>query len=220
MNTDKEWTEIFEEMTHEDNDEYKQLREDCSSLLDLELDDFFKFYDSTVNRIFSFNLESKQTEVHIKMYLAIKSFENYKFSLDGKKNQVDFLLSEKEHYLQIATYCLSKLVRHYRSEYGNSDVIEKKIKNISGAIKNSKKDTLLIQGKKLNITERYHIANNILGIDKKIRNINISAADKHKLIAHIMSCNEQTARHLFNGTNSKRTQLREDIVNPYLERLN
>ena len=79
-----------------------------------------------------------------------------------------------------------------------------------------KTPNLLIEGKKLNIVERYHVANKILDIYKKINSKNIPAKEKHKLLALIMGCSEQTGRELFNGTQAKRTRINENIVNPYL----
>lgn len=84
-------------------------------------------------------------------------------------------------------------------------------------IKTSKSN--LIFGKKLNISERYKIANEIFNLESIIQRKNISATEKHKLLALIMGCNQQTARELFNGTQIKRTPIRENIVNKYLNSL-
>ena len=93
----------------------------------------------------------------------------------------------------------------------------KLIKNIKPS---PKKDNLLIDGKKPNISERYKIANDTLDLWNTINNKNISATDKHILLAHILGCSEQVARELFNGTQLKRTPIRETLINDYLKKLN
>ena len=83
-----------------------------------------------------------------------------------------------------------------------------------------KKNNLLIGGKKPNYSERYKIANDTLGLFTNINNRNISQTEKHILLAHILGCSQQVARELFNGTQQKRTPVREDMINKYLDTLN
>lgn len=78
---------------------------------------------------------------------------------------------------------------------------------------------LLINGKKPNMVDRYHIANEVLDIYKVIDKKNISQTEKHDLLAHILGCNQQIARELWNGTQQKRTKFNEDIIIPYLDKL-
>lgn len=82
-----------------------------------------------------------------------------------------------------------------------------------------KKDSLLIGGKKPNISERYKIADDTLNLFDTINKKNISATDKHILLAHILGCSQQVARELFNGTQHKRTPVRENLINDYLKKL-
>lgn len=65
--------------------------------------------------------------------------------------------------------------------------------------------SLLFEGKNLNMSERYQIANKVLDIDTKIRTLkNISDSDKHQLLAYILGIDKDNARHLMNGAyNSK-----------------
>ena len=102
-----------------------------------------------------------------------------------------------------------------RSELGQSIKISETLLNTN---KKLKKDNLLINGKKPNISERYKIANEILGLYEVVNKKNISSTEKHICIAHIMGCNQQTARELFNGTQVKRTPIREDVINLYLKK--
>jgi hypothetical protein len=81
-----------------------------------------------------------------------------------------------------------------------------------------KKDNLLIGGKKPNISERYKIVNELLGVKGIIDKKNISFTEKNILLAHILGCSQQVARELFNGTQEKRTPIREDLINSYLDK--
>ena len=95
-----------------------------------------------------------------------------------------------------------------------------KISNVLQNTKPSpKKNNLLIDGKKPNISERYRIADETLNLFDTINKKNISATDKHILLAHILGCSQQTARELFNGTQLKRTPVREELINDYLKKL-
>ncbi|WP_198151422.1 hypothetical protein, partial [Formosa algae] len=58
-----------------------------------------------------------------------------------------------------------------------------------------------------------------LDLYKNINNRNISQTEKHILMAHILGCSQQVARELFNGTQQKRTPVREEIINKYLDTL-
>lgn len=64
--------------------------------------------------------------------------------------------------------------------------------------------SLLFEGKDLNLSERFKIANEVLGIDKKIRTLNIPDLKKYQLLAYILGCDKDNARNLMNGSyNSK-----------------
>jgi len=64
--------------------------------------------------------------------------------------------------------------------------------------------SLLFEGKNLNLSERYKIANKVINIEKQIRKLNIKELEKHQLLAFILGCDITTARNLYNGTyNSK-----------------
>jgi hypothetical protein len=64
--------------------------------------------------------------------------------------------------------------------------------------------SLLFEGKDLNLSERFKIANKVLDIDKKIRTLNIKELEKYQLLAYILGCDKDNARNLMNGSyNSK-----------------
>ena len=64
--------------------------------------------------------------------------------------------------------------------------------------------SLLLNGEKLNLSERYKIANKLLNIEGKIRTLKIGDLEKYQLLAYILGCDKDNARSLMNGTyNSK-----------------
>lgn len=81
-----------------------------------------------------------------------------------------------------------------------------------------KTESLLLQGKSLNLSERYEIARSTLDIDNKIRTLNISDTEKYKLLGYILGCNSTNARHIMNG--KYQGKIREDILEEYLKTLN
>ncbi len=72
--------------------------------------------------------------------------------------------------------------------------------NEKNVINLKKNKSLLFEGKGLNLSERYKIANKVLNIDKVIRKLNIKDLEKYQLVAHILGCDKDNARHLCNGT--------------------
>jgi hypothetical protein len=60
--------------------------------------------------------------------------------------------------------------------------------------------SLLFNGKDLNLSERFKIANEVLGIDKKIRTLNIPDLKKYQLLAYILGIDKDNARNLMNGS--------------------
>lgn len=58
---------------------------------------------------------------------------------------------------------------------------------------------LLFNGKDLNLSERFKIANKVLDIDNTLRKLKIKDLEKYKLLSYIINCSEDNARHLMNG---------------------
>lgn len=69
-------------------------------------------------------------------------------------------------------------------------------KNTETTIQNK---SLLFDGKPLNLLERFKIADKVLGIDTKIRTLNIADLEKYQLLAYILGCDKDIARNLMNG---------------------
>jgi hypothetical protein len=178
-----------------------------------ELEDAYKL--GKVGRAESQNLRDKyKSDEKVLLFDFVNSFEDI--------NQQINIIGAVVHYLSIHV--------QYKPELNINNSLEKKWIKELRILKNSLKlliepvevkesKKLLINGKKINIVGRYHIAKEVLDIYKIIDRKNISQTEKHDLLAHIMGCNQQTARELWNGTQLKRTKLNEDIINPYLEKL-
>lgn len=136
---------------------------------------------------------------------SIKKTQAFKIDYSILKNPKEFKRLEK--YQQ---YLLDKIyeLKEARKNHHQLPIIEE----------NQSKSPLL-NGKKLNLSERYKIACEICNIYETINKKNISSTQKHLLLAFIMGCSQQVARELFNGTQVKRTPIRDEIINPYLESL-
>lgn len=75
---------------------------------------------------------------------------------------------------------------------------------IQTATKTKTNKSLLFEGKDLNLSERFKIANKVLDIDKKIRTLKIKDLERYQLLAYILGCDKDNARNLMNGSyNSK-----------------
>lgn len=64
--------------------------------------------------------------------------------------------------------------------------------------KTKQNKSLLFEGKELNLSERFKIANKVLGLDTKIRKLNIQDLEKYQLLAFILGCDKDNARNLMN----------------------
>lgn len=82
-------------------------------------------------------------------------------------------------------------------------------------VKKSNKN-LLLDGRDLNLSERFKIANEVLNMDKTIRILKIKDLEKYKLLSYILNCSEDNARHLMN---SKYPSNDRDLTD-YLKELN
>jgi hypothetical protein len=178
------------------SDVYFRLTEKILDFIQ-ELLDLGTYRDERNKKIIDFVDSFLDDEIQFKIAKAIIEYSENRIKVMQQKN------NEKSFY----------------DGYFEGILIKKLKTNIKKFNINLKDNKNLINGKKPNISERYKIANDVCGIFATINKMNISATEKHILLAHIMGCSQQTARELFNGTQVKRTPIREDIVNPYLETL-
>ena len=71
----------------------------------------------------------------------------------------------------------------------------------------------MFEGKDLNLSERFKIANKVLDIDKKIRTLNIRDLEKYQLLAYILGIDKDNARNLMNGTYKSKDRDLTDYFN-------
>ncbi|SOC78849.1 hypothetical protein SAMN06296241_0366 [Salinimicrobium sediminis] len=77
--------------------------------------------------------------------------------------------------------------------------------------------SLLFNGKKLNLTERILIANKVLDFETKIRTLNISDTEKYQLMSYVLGNDVSNVRNVINGT--RPNKVRENEINSYLKDL-
>ncbi len=75
----------------------------------------------------------------------------------------------------------------------------KKILEIEKNLNPKKNKSQLLGGKKLNLLDRYNLANKLVGIENKIRTLNIGDLEKYQLLAYILGCDKDNARDLMNN---------------------
>ncbi len=66
--------------------------------------------------------------------------------------------------------------------------------------KSKQNKSLIFNGKNLNLSERFKIANKLLNINDKLRTLNIKDLEKYQLLAYILGCDKDNARNIMNGS--------------------
>lgn len=146
---------------------------------------------------------------------------------DEKNNELGFLNNELEKFNKVLDDAIKNNVKGSTSnkEHGirNTKIkigfYELKLSRLLSSKKQKQQSkSLMLDGKLLNLKERFKIADEILNISEKIRELNISDMEKYKLISIIFGCNETNARQIING--SYNANVREELINDYLQTLN
>jgi hypothetical protein len=75
--------------------------------------------------------------------------------------------------------------------------------------------SLMLNGKNLNLKDRYTILNKVLDFDKIVHPLNIGELKKYQLLAYILGCDKDNARKLMNGSHDAKYN---DLA-PYLSGL-
>lgn len=160
-------------------------------------------------------LNSKEQDNYRMWKLSDEDF--YKeFRKDEKTTKATTWNPDEEINKQII---LRKRQNYKPSEFENSKVTfyKNKLRLLPIKKQNTKINTgTLLDGKALNLLERFNIANAVLDIDKNIRKLNIPDLKKYELLAFILDCDKDNARNLMNGKYSARLRDLKD----YLDTLN
>lgn len=206
----KEEQEYFYNLLN--TEEYESLRSIGDDYFDLETKAYYLEYDIMLSQAILLTEKNMfETEIAFLSYQYIKLLD-YQDELYEKEIKTPI---EQEMWIEKRGIFLShkrdKVIQLSNNSQNYYFLTSRRIKPIQ-------ESKLLINGKRLNISERYHIANEILNVFDIINKKNISATEKHILLANIIGCSQQTARELFNGTQVKRTPIRENIINQYLDK--
>lgn len=137
-------------------------------------------------------------------YIPYLNDENYKLFCSIIRKRTNYLekLLYKKGIEVIVTYPngdTSLIVRDFKTHI-NIMVENDNLKPINTITKPKTNKSLLFDGKELNLSERFKIANKVLGIDTKIRTLNIPDLEKYQLLAYILGCDKDNARNLMNGS--------------------
>jgi hypothetical protein len=166
------------------NDRFKTYQ---NEFIDVSLIEFIESeYEGIINSYF---LDKKRVNWGLKELELLKNAETKKLKL------LENLLLENN--------CTVKTYFNAHQIQGKGDIIveiteHKKQTPVTNKPKTNK--SLLFDGKELNLSERFKIANKVLGIDTKIRTLNIQDLEKYQLLAYILGCDKDNARNLMNGT--------------------
>lgn len=180
------WYNWYKSVYNENDEERNEPLEEK----DLDYNEIEKNFIQKINAYFikrntvinKYREHCEKTNKHIDAFFFIKesSDHNYKFGF------LEYKLKQIDKSLEL----------------------EKKYENIG--LKNNSSKSLLVKGRKLNLLDRFGLANNILNMEAEIRKLNIKDLEKYKLVALILGCNEDNARDLMNGKyNAKSNDLTE-----------
>lgn len=186
------------------------------------------FFNEFVNNLEFRTEENKSYLIQLcELSILIDSYGKETLQLEGEEDEdnrpknLDLFINT---FIEFFNFCLDiedYLVNTYPEEYYKNDPEEEKSRtllsfkiempnnlvglnneNLNQKTKTNK--SLLLNGKELNLSERFKIANKVLKIDKEIRKLDIPDLKKYLLVAYILGCDKDTARNLMNGTyNSK-----------------
>jgi hypothetical protein len=206
------------------NKNYILIRDHVDYLLELDCEEFSLKYEYMLVRTYILPIPDENGDfsniidytiakflfyLYYKISRAISIIDNYFEHTDEIRKEVSEQMNDTyDDY-------------HFKLNFVNLKIKQSEVNLSLEKIKSSyrKKNVkpILINSKKPNISERYKIANDTLDIYNIINKKNISQTEKHVLLAHILGCSQQVARELFNGTQLKRTPVREKLIDNYLK---
>lgn len=174
--------------------------------------------DKRISQLVGKRYNSKYPDFWIKEKQFIFKFIE---SIENINDQLLVLTGFISHYTEvIAKMKNSFALTEFKQLIKEFKILRESLKLILPNKGQKKQSQNLFSGKKLNISDKYHIACKIFGIDTKLEQMgHLSATEKSVLLSQIMNCNQQTARELINGTQKNRTPIQHNIVDQYLKTL-
>ncbi|MGM1056049.1 MAG: hypothetical protein ACQEWG_09205 [Bacteroidota bacterium] len=214
----------------ENNKYYFVIRENAKYLLSLDEKEFSYDFDYAIakancipvpgiNPITGEEVENA-VETYFLLYLQYKIIRALHILTEYTTHcdKTGKLISERlEETCDIYIFKRQFLELKFQKLHPHKDIhiLKESIKNLGKHKKQSREN--LVNGKQLNLLERYEIANKMFGIDAKIRSLKILDTEKYKLLSLIFDCNPTNARHVMNGKYP--ANVREDLISSYIEDL-
>lgn len=215
----------------ENNEEYSIIRGNVDYLLSLDERKFSYDFDfaiaqanclpisGTENNPMTGKGNENLTELHFLLYLQYK-IARASIILNEYSNHCDIIgkpISKKlEETSDLYHFKMAFLELKFQKLPVHKDlhILKESIKTL-GKPKKTTKAT--IEGKPINLLERYFLLNKLFGLEKTISTFDISKGEKDRLLGLILDCNTTNARHLMNGKYD--AHLRDDALNNYLQTL-
>ena len=99
------------------------------------------------------------------------------------------------------------------------DWLESKLLVLERNSKTKKIAKNTINGKPLNLQERFIIAEEIFGLKKTLNTLNISQKEKHQLLTFVFDCNIDNARKIFNPGKKYDAKIKNELIDEYINNL-
>lgn len=185
-----EYTKFKNNPQNKDKTEFEFLDEYSKKVLDIQ-NEYLRIYDLNDNEVLE----------HIKQ-INFRGYNNFTIEQKNKKNisDIDFINEFRKYHLQkkptfpISEQYLKLVLERISMPIKILDLHSKQTDKTE-----PKSKSLLLNGKKLNLLDRFTLANKVLKMETEIRKLNIQDLEKYKLVALILGCNEDNARDLMNG---------------------
>lgn len=149
-----------------------------------------------VNNIIKGLPEEEPKEVEKKTILELYEYVHRRMIL---------LISYFEHCLEIGKEIDLRWKKKERPDHLLLNFLAKKYNAISETeiilqpYKKKPKEKSLLNGKNLNLLDRFNLANKLLELEKNVRKLNIGDLEKYDLVSYILGCDKDNARNLMNG---------------------
>ena len=147
---------------------------------------------------------AKSTRVYIKLLDRIKHRAKDKVKIRDMNYYAGHLANNS-----LKTIFLSRLLK----QLGVNVDLKKTIKEKSY----SRAKTNILNGKQINLYERFLIADEVLQIDKKLSTLKISIAEKQNLLSLILGCNIDNAKKIMNRNYD--AKVKEELLQDYFNTL-
>ena len=147
---------------------------------------------------------AKSTRVYIKLLDRIKHRAKDKVKIRDMNYYAGHLANNS-----LKTIFLSRLLK----QLGVNVDLKKTIKEKSY----SRAKTNILNGKQINLYERFLIADEVLQIDKKLSTLKISIAEKQNLLSLILGCNIDKEKKIMNRNYD--AKVKEELLQDYFKTL-